>query len=151
MDVRVTVDDHDADRRLGRLVVFISDLRSFWPTVATLYTSWMRRQFETEGAFAGQPWQPLAASTVGRKLRAGLRPNILQATGAMKRAASRPIRRATPHSLTLTIDSDYLRFHQEGDGVPERPLVFGSPLVPQAAAELAAAAELYIRDLLKRL
>lgn len=114
-------------------------------------------QFETEGAFAGRPWAPLALSTVAQKQRLGLRPEILQATGQLKRAASKPRREATASSLTLTIEDagpehgPVLQYHQEGDGVPKRPLVFGSPLPPLAEQELEAAADRYVSDLLRRL
>lgn len=154
--LRVTVDSRDADRHLQRLALGLSDLRLFWPRVNSLFIGWMKQQFDTEGAYAGRPWQPLAAATLARKARLGRRPNILQDTGQARMAASRPERYATPRSLTLVIDDTganhgpVLQYHQEGDGVPQRPLVFGSPLPGPAAAELDRAAEDYVRDLIRR-
>lgn len=116
----------------------------------------MRRQFETEGSFGGSPWPALSSAYAARKASLGLRHEILQATGQLKQAASRPTRFATPLSLTLVIDDSgekhgpVLQFHQEGDGVPKRPLVFGDPLPIAAHAELELAADRYVRDLFAR-
>lgn len=148
--VSVHVDDEEALRMLRHLELGLSDLRSFWPMVVPLATGWWREQFETEGAFGGQPWAPLAFSTVARKQRLGLRPNILQATGKLKQAASRPSRSVTARSLTLTIPSDVLPHHQEGTSrMPARPLIF-ERLPFSAEAELEEAGEEYVRDLLRR-
>lgn len=149
-EIRVSVDSDDAERQLRQLALFLSDLRSFWPKVVPLATSWFRRQFDTEGGFGGQGWAPLAFSTVQRKAALGLRPQILQATGAMKQAASRPSRTATARSLTLTINDPKLGYHQEGTSrMPARPLIFDR-LPAQAEAELEDAAREYVTDLLSR-
>lgn len=156
MKIDIRVDKADADRQLQRIALGLSDLRSFWPRVNSLFIGWMKQQFDTEGAYAGRPWQPLAASTLARKARLGRRLNILQETGQARMAASRPERFATPRSLTLVIDDSgpahgpVLQFHQTGDGVPARPLVFGDPLPFAAAQELEREAEDYVRDLLRR-
>jgi len=150
-DIRIRVDSDDADRQLKQLALFLSDLRSFWPKVVPLFIGWMRQQFDTQGGFGGQPWAPLAFSTTQRKAALGLRPQILQATGAMKDAASRPGRRATARSLTLTIEDPKVGFHQEGtDRMPARPLIF-ERLPIQAEFELKDAATEYVTDLLRRL
>lgn len=82
----------------------------------------------------------------------GGRPGILQFTGQMKQAVSRPSRTATTRSLTLTIDSDVLPYHQEGTSrMSARPVVFSEPLPPEARRELDMAAEHYVSDFLHRL
>ena len=150
-EIRVRVDSEDAERRIRQLAVGLSDLRSFWPKVVPLAIGWFREQFDTEGRFGSGGWAPLAFSTVERKARLGLRPQILQATGELKGAASRPTRHATARSLTLTIESDYAGFHQTGGAnLPARPLIF-ERLPVQAEAELRREAEGYVRDLLRRL
>lgn len=154
--LKIRVDSRDADRQIRLLAVGLTDLRPFWPRVVPLATGWWKRQFDTEGAFGGRPWSPLAASTVARKVALGRRTSILQETGQLRRAASQPERKASPRSLVLTIDDagpehgPVLQYHQEGEGVPERPLVFGSPLPPSAAMELEREAEAYVRDLIGR-
>jgi hypothetical protein len=150
-DVRITVHAEDAERQIRFLALGLSDLRSFWPKVVPLFISWMREQFDSQGGFGGQGWAPLAFSTVQRKAALGLRPQILQATGAMKGAASRPSRSVTSRSLTLTIDSPYAGFHQEGTSkMPARPLIF-EDLPGPAERDLEEAAEDYVQDLLRRL
>lgn len=150
-DIRIKIDSADAERDLQRLALFLSDLRSLWPKVVPLFVGWMRQQFETEGAFGGAPWAPLAFSTTQRKAGLGLRPQILQATGAMKDAASRPSRRVTARSLTLTITDPKLQYHQSGTpNMPARPLVFET-LPIGAQRELEGAATEYVEDLLRRL
>lgn len=68
----------------------------------------------------------------------------------MKQAASRPSRTVTARSLTLTIDSEYLPFLQEGAGsMPARPLIFET-LPWQAEMELEDAAEEYVQGLIGR-
>lgn len=147
----------EARRRFRALQLALTDLRPFWPLVVPVVTGWWRRQFQTEGAYAGIPWPALAAKTLARKLAGGGRSQILQDTGQLLRAASNPRRHATPSMLTLTIDDSgpahgpVLQYHQTGDGVPKRPVVFGDPLPPLARAELNAAADVYVRGLLSRL
>lgn len=149
-DIRVRVDSEDAERQLKQLALHLSDLRNFWPLVVPLFVGWMRQQFSTEGGFGSGGWAPLAASTSERKAMLGLRPQILQATGAMKDAASRPRREANARSLTLTIEDPKLGYHQTGTGrMPARPLIFEN-LPGAAERELKDAAEDYVRDLLNR-
>lgn len=153
----VHVDDAAVQKRVERLALFMQDLLPFWPLVVPIATSWWKRMFDTEGAFAGTPWEPLAPATVDAKARLGLRAEILQATGQLKQAASSPTRAATPTTLTLMIDDSgpahdaILAYHQTGTAtMPARPLIFGSPLPAEAQAELDAAAAVYVRDLLGR-
>ena len=149
-DIRVRVDSEDADRRLRQLALGLSDLRSFWPKVVPLFIGWMREQFDSQGGFGSGGWAALAPSTVLLKSLAGLRPQILQATGAMKSAASRPTRSVTARSLTLTIDDPKIGFHQTGTtSMPARPVIF-SELPGQAEGELKDAATDYVQDLLRR-
>lgn len=157
-DWRVIVDSDDAQRRLDRIALGLTDLRSFWPIVTRLWISWESRLFDTEGAFAGSRWAPLSASYAAWKaLHFPGRP-ILSATGALRRAATTPRRRATPTMLVLSVEP-YSRegrtvqpswFEEGTSRMPARPIVFGSPLPAQASAELEAAADAYVRDLLSR-
>ncbi len=155
MDIKVTMDDNDAQRKLRLLETAVSDLRPFWGAVIPLFHSWMRRQFDSEGAFAGTPWAPL--SPVYALTKTGGK-GILQASGQLRQAASRVEQRRTPHSLTLSIDDGganhppVLQYHQSGtDRMPARPLVFGDPLPATAQMELEEAAERYVREITARL
>lgn len=150
-EIDVHFDDHGEQARIQRLAVFMTDLRSFWPLVVPLATSWWRRQFETEGAFGGQKWADLSEPYATWKAANFPGKGILQRTGDMKRAASNPARAVTPTSLTLTIESDVLAYHAEGNtNLPQRLLVFGEPLPVEAQRELDVVAERYVTDLLGR-
>lgn len=150
-DIRVRVDDDDANRELNVISAGLGDLRSFWPMLVPVVTGWWRRQFETEGAFAGAPWQPLSPAYAAWKAARKPGKPILQFSGAMKQAVSRPHRAQTPISLTLSVEDPKLGYHQEGGGnLPKRPVIFGDPLPPVAALELDRVAEEYVTDLLAR-
>ncbi|RDI73302.1 hypothetical protein Gocc_2902 [Gaiella occulta] len=155
-DWSIRVDDADARRQLRLIEVALSDLRPFWPAVTRLFRGWMRRQFNTEGEFAGQRWQPLSPVYALQKARRYPGRGILHASGQLRRAADAPLRTVSPHALTLTIDDagkehgPVLQYHQAGDGVPRRPLVFGDPLPPLAAIELEQAAADYVAELFRR-
>lgn len=148
----VQVEDGGTVDRLERLAIFMQDLRPFWPLVVPLVTGWWRRQFDTEGEFAGQRWAPLAPAYAIAKQKRYPGRGLLVASGAMRQAVSNPSRAVTPTMLTLTIDDDKLGYHQTGtDRMPARPLVFGEPLPAQAEAELQDAADSYMADLLRRI
>ena len=148
----------DAERAIQRLIVGLRDLRSFWPSVVPLFIGWMRRQFETQGGYGGQPWAPLSAEYAAWKAARYPGRGILVAEGDLRQAASRPERRVTPSTLTLSIDwagtkgqPVDLRWHQEGNSdMPARPLLFDQ-LPLSARIELEDVAEDYVRDLARRL
>lgn len=149
-DFKIRVDDDDAIRELNVISAGLSDLRSFFPMLVPLWISWMRRQFETVGAFGGTPWQPLSPAYAVWKASKKPGKPILQFSGDMKDAVSRPHRVQTPQTLTLSITDPKLGYHQEGKGVPKRPVIFGDPLPPLAAFELDMVAEEYVSDLIAR-
>lgn len=143
--------DEEAQRRLERLTLLLTDLRSFWPMLVPVVRSWFRRQFESEGAFGGHPWAPLSPVYAAYKARVRPGKGILVFTGDLKRAASNAVRTATPTTLTLTIDDPKVSYHQEGTTrMPARPLVFSDPLPTVARAELDEVADRYVRDLASR-
>lgn len=152
---RIDVDDVASRARLGKLNLFLSDLRPFWPLLVPVVTGWWRLQFKSQGGFAGHPWAALSPGYAEAK---AADPNvvsgagILVSRGALKQAASKPSRSVSPTQLTLTIDDPKLQYHQSGTGtMPARPLVFGSPLPAEAQASLNHIADVYVRDLLRRL
>lgn len=152
-DWSIRVDDDGARRALKLFETALSDLRPFWPLVVILQRGWWKQQFDSEGGFAGARWAPLSAAYALTK-RSGR--GILVDTGQMRDAADSPQRRATPHTLTLTINDagpahgPVLQYHQFGtDRMPARPLVFGDPLPATAQIELDQAAEKYVDELLR--
>lgn len=143
--------DEEARRKVAQLLLLVSDLRGFWPLVVPLFTSWMARQFSSEGAFGGQSWAPLSPAYAAYKAQAHPGKTILIAEGDLRQAASRPDRQASPRQLTLTITDPKVGYHQEGTTkMPARPLLFDR-LPAQAQAELNAAAETYVTGIVRRL
>jgi phage gpG-like protein len=55
-----------------------------WEVVGTILRAASERQFDTEGGYASGGWPALTDARVEVKAREGLRPEILQATGALK-------------------------------------------------------------------
>ncbi len=149
LDVRF--DAHEMERRLKQFELLLSDLRSLWPSVVPIFIRWLSEQFSTEGAWGGDPWAPLAPSTVAFKQKHFPGRGILYASGDLRRAASRPKRTATPRTLTLSIEDDKAGYHQEGTSrMPARPII-PARLPMSAQRDLDHAAEEYVSDLVRRL
>lgn len=156
-EINVWVDDEQAMKMLNRAAHIMSDLRGFWPLVVPLFIQWMKRQFDTEGAYASGGWAQLTPEYAAWKALHYPGKGILQATGQLRQAASKPRRVVTPRSLTLIIDDSgphhgpILRYHQTGTGkMPARPLIFGDENMPaEAREELRQAAILYVDRALK--
>jgi hypothetical protein len=141
----------EAKRVAEQAAAFMLDLRPFWPRVSTLFISWMRQQFQSEGGFGGSKWAPLSPLYAQFKARVYPGKPILQATGAMRRAASSPTRLATATTLTLRIEDDKIEYHETGTTrMPARPLLFDRlPMI--AERELQGAAEQYVDEIVRRI
>lgn len=90
----------------------ISDWRTaFERIVNQVLNPYIQAQFSTQGAISGEPWAPLAESTVKRRGSAG---PILTLTGALKESFQTQI--LTERSLVWGSDVSYGIFHQTGTG-----------------------------------
>lgn len=139
-----------AERDLRGFAATMLDLRPFWPLVVPLFVAWMAENFSSEGDWGGEPWAPLTADYAAAKAQRYGGRSILIASGALRAAASRPQRVATPSSLTLTIVDDTIGYHQDGtDKMPARPVI-PDALPFSAEAELQLAADAYISDMARR-
>lgn len=147
---RVDLDTGDSARRLRGLAVALTDLRPFWPTARPVVVGWFRSQYDSQGAWSGDPWAPLSARYAAWKRRAHPGRPLLVLTGAMRRATLAPDATYEPTSMTLTVRDDKARYHQAGTRfMPARPLI--PARVPAAAElELRQAAERYIQDTIRR-
>lgn len=152
-DFKIEVDSKEAKQSIARLAAFMTDMRPMWPVVRNVFGHWMSAQFETEGAFSGRPWAPLAQSTQAYKAQNYPGKPILVQTGELKKAATTPKQtHAGATELELTVDSEIAGFHQTGnDRLPARPIIFGEPLPPLAHVQLQGAIADFTGDLLKRL
>lgn len=156
-DIHIDVDGREVNRRLDRYALAMLDLRPFWPKLVPLFIGWMRSQFATEGAWAGDPWPQLSESYAAFKARLVPGKPMLQWSGDIRQAASRPERTMLPQSLTLTIRESgahhepVLAFHQTGAGnLPPRPLLFDA-LPRQAELEVEREAREYADETARRL
>jgi hypothetical protein len=149
----VEYDDADARKYLDRVAAMLVDLRPFFPKIVPVFISWMRYQFESEGAYAwGHPWAPLSPGYAAWKAVHYPARGILYAEGDLRMAASQPKRTVTPRTLTLTINDPKLQYHETGTpNMPARPLLFGDPLPGAARADLEQAAEEFIDDWMGRI
>lgn len=160
----------ETERALTLLLAGLTDLRPFWPLVVPVFIRWMREQFESEGDWGGAHWAPLSPDYLAWKMQRYPGKPILQATGDLRQAASRPRRRATARFLELIVDdSEYLHggsrprsvgpYHQFGGGGSEIGGQEGRPpqreIIPEilpveAQADLEVLAERYVTELARR-
>lgn len=91
------------EQRIARLAAGLHDLRPFWPRVSRIAIGWISQQFDSEGAFFGDPWQTLSPAYLAWKSRVYPGRRILQADGDLRRSATTPTRHSTPMELTLEI------------------------------------------------
>jgi len=140
------------DRETQQVAALLLDLRTFWPSVVPLFIGWMRAQFDTQGAFMGDPWAPLSPAYAAWKAIKYPGKPILQAEGDLRQAASSPRRETTPQTLTLTIADPKAGYHQDGTGrMPARPLVFDISAPATVQSDIDKAAEDWLDDILRRL
>ena len=146
------------DQRIAALIATIMDLRPFWPRIVPLFVRWMGEQFETEGAWAAQPWARLSPMYEAWKQRHYPGRGILVVRGGrapgLRFAAQSPNTTFRPQEAIFRIqgwrsgDGDLLDpgWHQEGtDRMPARPII--PDVLPQAASDdVSQAAESYIEE-----
>lgn len=142
----------EAEKLANQMASLLLDLRPFWPKIVPLFVQWQAAQFATEGGFMGDPWAPLSPRYAEWKAAHYPGKPILQAEGDLRRAASAPLRDATPTSLTLTIADDKAGWHQEGTArMPARPLMYEISAPGQIERDVQQAADEWVDDLLRRL
>jgi phage gpG-like protein len=95
--------DKQFSRRLLRFEDRMDDMSPAYEEVADYLLDVERMQFLTSGAYASGLWRPLAPSTVAKKLREGLDPDILHAT--LRLRASLTQRDHPDHVRRITADS----------------------------------------------
>lgn len=87
--------------------------------------AWVQRNFQEQGALSGQPWVPLAPSTVKEKARLGYSPLALIRTGNLRQSFA-PFSDVNFAGVGAQASAgvDYAKVHQEGsDRVPARPML----------------------------
>ena len=102
-----------------------ADARPAWPAIFGIMRADTLARFDRDGR--GE-WKPLSPVTVESKARKRQDPRIMRATGALERAlvADRgrgALRRKSRYQMRYGTTIFYAHFHQEGRGVPARPLI----------------------------
>jgi phage gpG-like protein len=116
-------------RRLLRMGERGADATQGFKAIASILRRSTELNFASEGASSGEPWAPLAESTLKAKKRKGQDEKILQATHALKNSLlgwlnSRHIQVITPTEMRWGSRVSYGRYHQKGtDRIPRRPPV----------------------------
>lgn len=123
----------DGDRRVTQLLSEMADRASgipatVWAKVGDVVSENMLEQFLTEGAhLGGKPWAPLSPPYLAYKLRNGLYPERLTATGDMASSfIRRPMAVETYGEREATFGSDDPKaaFHQRGTRkMPQRQII----------------------------
>ena len=146
MTARLRIESRDIARlrrRIERMRERAGDLVPAWEVVADWLAEQERIQFSTEGARWGQPWAPLAESTLAAKLRRAQPSDILVATTELKRSLTiRPldIERLHPSTMVLGTRVSYAQFHQRGTSrMPARILLDAAPVAAEGAIGSAVA------------
>ena len=112
MDVTIRVDDAEVRAALRRLRAAVDDLRPAMREIAAALEAGVEDAFGAQGSPAGDPWAPLAASTIrGRERRRKWPGRVLQATG---RLAGSITSRADGDSAAAGTNVVYAGMHQFG-------------------------------------
>lgn len=121
------------DRRVRQLLTEMRDrVRGVeahaWASVGDVIAGHMTKQFDTEGAHLnGRQWAPLSPRYLGWKIRAGLDPRRLHATGDMRAGlVGRPmaIEEYGVHSARFGTNDEKAGFHQSGTSrMPQRVII----------------------------
>jgi phage gpG-like protein len=111
-------------------------------TVGAIFRQSEQRRFDA----GGPGWPPLAEATREKKQQQGLDPRILRATEVLFRSLTEPqaamqIDEHAPDQMRFGTTVPYARFHDTGQGVPERTLI---ELRPSERRQITEALETYI-------
>jgi phage gpG-like protein len=118
-------------RKIDRLGYRALTAKPAFEGIADRIRGYEKRLFDSEGASSGRPWEPLAASTVAHKAKAGLDPRILHATHRLRKSLTdahdpEHLEIATNDSLVFGSLVPYGKYHARGSGhLPKRrPIQF---------------------------
>lgn len=115
--------DVQLDRTIQRSLDAVDDASPAWEVLADSFGRAERRQFASEGAYGSGGWAPLSPRYARWKARAYPGQPILVRTGELRESLTRRpfgVEVIRPRFAIFGSDVDYGRFHQRGDGLPQR-------------------------------
>ena len=118
--------DVQIDRTLARFADNVGDATPLWDALATRFTRIEARQFKSEGAYGSGGWPSLSPNYAAWKARHYPGKPILERTGDLKDSLTRRplgIEVIEPGYMVLGSGIPYLRYHQRGEGLPQRRAV----------------------------
>lgn len=120
--------DVQISRELLKYSGRVADAKPAFVAIGDFLIAETKEQFDTEGRHASGGWRPLAAATIDRKKRLGLRLEILQETGSLldsltEKGDSNMVFTATRSSIEFGSKLPYAEAHQNpksGSHLPQR-------------------------------
>lgn len=134
-------------QRIRGIQVRASNPQKAWPSVGAYLSRVANKQFTTEGAYLGKPWQPLKPAYRLWKIRNGYSRKILVQTGVMKRSfTGRPmdIEEYRGNSAVFGSSNQKAVWHHHGtrrNGKrvnPPRPILYVTPEVRSDIRDILA-------------
>ena len=134
-------------RKLRKMAERADNLDPVWPRVGDDVADAMLNQFKTKGALGGRPWAPLKPEYRAWKVKHGLSPEILIATGDMRDSLTdRPmqVERYEGRSAVFGTRDPKYKFHHYGTRfMPQRRVV---KMVPGLEKQIADRLRAYVFD-----
>lgn len=132
--MKLTLDvygDEQISRELLRFSAYVGNPRPAFEKIRDDLEEQLAEQFETDGRRGGSSWEPDKEATLAAKAAAGLRPEVLQATGRLldsftANTHGEGIRSITDDAFVFGSKVAYGAVHQKGskDGtIPKRPIL----------------------------
>ncbi len=121
----MSVDVAEAEALMKELRAAVDDFTPAWPKVERVVLDMERRQFETEGAYGGERWEPLNPSYAELKRREHgelgiLRRNDVLFTSLTRKGALGHFYNAGPNFVEVGTTIPYGEYHQRGHESPTR-------------------------------
>jgi phage virion morphogenesis protein len=126
--VRIQVNDNQLSATLTRLERQLNDLTPAFKAIGEYYLRRTDDGFRSETNPYGQPWAPLAASTLKQKARKNRIPKTLQSRGIMRASTSY---QATSRSVLIGFATNYAQYHQFGTKKMAQRMLLPSNGLPQ--------------------
>lgn len=141
--------DKQIEREILRVGAYAGDATPAFRAIGDLMIAEEKLQFATQGGHASGGWKPLKPATVERKQRLGLRPQILQETGALidsltVKGNSEMVFEPSPTGITFGSKLSYAEAHQNpkpGSHLPRRRPI---ELTESARREIVKVLQRYI-------